>query len=63
MNPFTNTAREIPRPNVLLPVMSIPLGRAYFCVECETIHISCRCPQCDKAESIPLQKWLGRDAA
>lgn len=58
MNPFTATAPEI-RPNRKLPPTIIPLGKAYFCIDCEQIHTSIRCPKCDRAESIPLEKWLG----
>ena len=61
-NPFESEPQE-PRPNRLLQPVSIPLGRAFFCLSCEHIHNSIRCPHCDRGPSIPIEKWLGREEA
>ena len=61
-NPFNEEPQE-PRPNRLLQPVSIPRGRAYYCPNCDNIHLSCRCPKCDKMDSYPVGKWLGMGEA
>jgi hypothetical protein len=58
MNPFVPTQNFTQKQPDMPPVV-IPIGRGYFCLNCELIHTSHHCPKCDKGESIPLLKWLG----
>ena len=58
-NPFAKP--DIPvRPNRRLPPVSIPVEKAYYCVNCNTVHTSATCQSCDKGPSVPLARWLKR---
>lgn len=38
--------------------VSIPLDRAYLCLDCDSIHVGGVCPECASKACHPLANWL-----